>query len=86
MLLALEPLLIAGFSSRRRSLVNISTMTWNTTFGKEESLRYPSRLEKVLQRLRRVAEISLPTLEPVDEAEVRYTLFLARLYLTKSLG
>ncbi|CAO2655663.1 Nn.00g044660.m01.CDS01 [Neocucurbitaria sp. VM-36] len=62
-LLHLEPLITAGFISRRRSIVNISIATWNDTFGKEESLRYPSRLEQALRRLHNTVEISLPSLE-----------------------
>lgn len=62
MLSALEPLLTAGFLSRRRGIVNISIKTWNATFGQESSLRYPSRLEKALQRLRNTVEISVPSL------------------------
>lgn len=62
-LLHLEPLISAGFLSTRRSIVNISILTWNGTFGKEGSLRYPSRLEQALQRLRNSVELSLPSLE-----------------------
>ncbi len=36
----LEPLITAGFLSRRRSIVNISIRFWNDTFGKEETLRF----------------------------------------------
>ncbi|KAF2830661.1 hypothetical protein CC86DRAFT_343582 [Ophiobolus disseminans] len=66
-LLHLEPLITAGFVSRRRSIVNISIATWNKTFGKEESLRYPSRLEQALRQLRSTVDISLPSLEVRDE-------------------
>jgi hypothetical protein len=63
----LEPLITAGFVSRRRGIVNISIATWNKTFGQEESLRYPSRLEHALRRLRSAVELSLPSLEPREE-------------------
>ncbi|KAH7093306.1 Rap1-interacting factor 1 N terminal-domain-containing protein [Paraphoma chrysanthemicola] len=66
-LLHLEPLLTAGFVSRRRSIVNISIVTWNKTFGKEDSLRYPAHLEQALRRLRPTVEIVLPSLEPCEE-------------------
>jgi hypothetical protein len=69
-LLHLEPLITAGFVSRRRSIVNISIATWNKTFGQEESLRYPSRLEQALRRLRNTVELSLPSLQPQDEDAV----------------
>lgn len=59
--------MIAGFLSRRRSIVNIAIATWNNTFGKEESLRYPSRLEQALRRLRNTVAISLPSLEVRSE-------------------
>jgi hypothetical protein len=61
-LLHLESLVTSGFRSRRRSIVNISIATWNSTFGKEESLRYPPRLEQALRRLRNSVELSLPSL------------------------
>jgi hypothetical protein len=58
----LESLITAGFLSRRRSIVNVSIATWNNTFGKEDSLRYPPRLEQALRRLRNSVELSLPSL------------------------
>ncbi|KAF2468541.1 uncharacterized protein BDR25DRAFT_344263 [Lindgomyces ingoldianus] len=67
MLVVLEPLVTAGFSSRRLSIVNISITTWNATFGKEESLRYPSRLENILRRFHSTVNISLPSLSLKDE-------------------
>lgn len=63
MLITLEPLLTAGFSSRRRSIMNISAATWNATFGKEEDLQYPAILAKALLKLRGSVELSVPTLE-----------------------
>lgn len=69
-LLHLQPLITAGFVSRRRSIMNTSIMTWNKTFGKEESLRYPVRLEQALRRLRPTVEISLPSLEACEEDAV----------------
>ena len=50
--------------------MNTSIMTWNKTFGKEESLRYPVRLEQALRRLRPTVEISLPSLEACEEDAV----------------
>ncbi|KAF1940304.1 hypothetical protein EJ02DRAFT_513228 [Clathrospora elynae] len=63
LLLHLESLFTAGFSSRRRSIVNISITAWNATFGNEDTLRYPSRLEQALRRLGSTVEITLPSLE-----------------------
>ncbi|EUC36782.1 hypothetical protein COCCADRAFT_87285 [Bipolaris zeicola 26-R-13] len=62
-LLHLETLITAGFVSRRRSIVNISIETWNSTFGKEDSLQYPANLEQALRRLRGSVDLSLPSLE-----------------------
>ncbi|ORY04126.1 Rap1-interacting factor 1 N terminal-domain-containing protein [Clohesyomyces aquaticus] len=68
-LVVLEPIITAGFSSRRRGIVNASISAWNTTFGKEEALRYPVRLEHALQRLRGTVELCLPSLAPNADGE-----------------
>lgn len=69
-LLHLEPLITAGFVSRRRAIVSMSAATWNNTFGKEESLRYPPHLEQALRRLCRFVDLKLPSLEIQAEDEV----------------
>lgn len=56
--------------SRRRSIVNISIATWNKTFGKEDSLRYPTRLETLLRRLYKSVELKLPSLHVTDDDSV----------------
>lgn len=66
----LESLITSGFVSRRRSIVNTSITTWNQTFGKEDSLRYPPRLEAVLRRLHSTVELSLPSLDIDDDIVV----------------
>ncbi|RYO24050.1 hypothetical protein AA0111_g8896 [Alternaria arborescens] len=66
-LLHLQPMITAGFLSRRRSVVNLSIATWNATFGKEDSLRYPPRLEQSLRQLWHSVELSLPSLEVREE-------------------
>lgn len=71
LLTTLEPLLTAGFVSRRRGIVNISVRSWNATFGEESNLRYPSRLEKALQRLRSTVELSVPSLPFAVKINVR---------------
>ncbi|KAF2749778.1 hypothetical protein M011DRAFT_484473 [Sporormia fimetaria CBS 119925] len=63
LLSSLEPLLCAGFSSRRRRVVETSVKSWNSTFGKEEGLRYPAQLEKKLHRLSGAVELLAPSLE-----------------------
>lgn len=40
------------------------------TFGKEDSLRYPTRLEQALRRLHSTVDLSLPSLEARDEDAV----------------
>ncbi|KAL1594432.1 hypothetical protein SLS60_010192 [Paraconiothyrium brasiliense] len=65
-LLHLEPLVTSGFVSRRREIVDSSISTWNSTFGREKTLRYPPRLQKALRRLRSTVELSLPGLDIRD--------------------
>ncbi|KAI7082379.1 hypothetical protein KC356_g8426 [Hortaea werneckii] len=64
---ALEPLLVAGFSSPHKGIVNQCIGFWNDTFGTNESLECPSRLAKVLRVRAAEAEISLPGLSIDDE-------------------
>ncbi|CAI6320586.1 unnamed protein product [Periconia digitata] len=59
----LADLVIAGFVSRRRSIVNVSVSMWNSTFGKQESLKYPTELEDALQRLQPIFQLTLPSLK-----------------------
>ncbi|KAI0587966.1 Rif1-N domain-containing protein [Pyrenophora tritici-repentis] len=66
-LLQLESLMTTGFLSRRRSIVNVSIATWNRTFGKEDTLKYPLRLETALRLLRNNVELCLPSLEAREE-------------------
>ena len=60
LLRALEKLIVAGLSSRRRGIVNITLHLWNKTFGQQETLDLPSALEIALQRLATTAEVLLP--------------------------
>ncbi|KAL5451367.1 hypothetical protein PMIN06_006257 [Paraphaeosphaeria minitans] len=62
-LIHLEPLITSGFVSRRRGIIESSIAAWNATFGREQALRYPSRLEETLRQLRSTIELSLPGLE-----------------------
>ncbi|KAF1956993.1 hypothetical protein CC80DRAFT_411578 [Byssothecium circinans] len=59
----LEPLITAGFTSRRRGIVERTIATWNATFGKQDTLQYPAQLEQTLRRQRTTAHLSLPSLE-----------------------
>ena len=56
--------------SRRRRIVESSIATWNATFGKEQTLHYPPRLEEALRRLQGTVELSLPGLIVRDGFEV----------------
>ncbi|KAI7114848.1 hypothetical protein KC352_g34524, partial [Hortaea werneckii] len=63
---ALEPLLVAGFSSPHKGIVNQSIGFWNDTFGIDESLECPKTLAKVLRIRAAEADISLPGLSVDD--------------------
>ncbi|KAF2262681.1 hypothetical protein CC78DRAFT_569549 [Lojkania enalia] len=62
LLSALEHLIASGLSSRRWEIVKVTVATWNVTFGKEDSLQYPPRVEKAVQKLRGTVDLSLPSL------------------------
>ncbi|KAF2197514.1 hypothetical protein GQ43DRAFT_484083 [Delitschia confertaspora ATCC 74209] len=68
-LAALEPLITSGFLSRRRGIITESARAWNTTFGMEESLTYPSQLEMALRKLHKSVELSLPTFPNNDNEQ-----------------
>ncbi|KAF8468891.1 Rap1-interacting factor 1 N terminal-domain-containing protein [Kalaharituber pfeilii] len=65
----LTTLIASGLESRRKSIVNNTIKTWNTTFGAQKSLEYPSRVRIVMKKLRPVADINLPTF-PEDIEEI----------------
>ena len=74
LLKVLEPLLVAGFSSPHRTIVNQTIIYWNETFGSAESLDYPDKLESVLRARLADADISLPTFPESDDDRVPATL------------
>jgi len=63
---ALQGLLLAGLSSRHRTILNMSIGLWNSTFGLMNDVTYPETLRKALLRLASVTEIELQGL-PVGE-------------------
>ncbi|CAK3955960.1 Telomere length regulator rif1 [Lecanosticta acicola] len=67
---SLEPLLIAGLSSPSKDIVNKSLSFWNSTFGEEASLDYPSRIVPVLRARKAETEVRLPGLPDDNNAEV----------------
>jgi len=60
LLTLLQPLMVAGFVSPKRAIVNHTIAFWNECFGELDSLRYPSKLEKVLRAARNYVELGLP--------------------------
>jgi hypothetical protein len=73
LLTLLQPLMVAGFVSPKRAVVNRTIAFWNECFGELDSLRYPSKLEKVLRAARNYVELDLPEFpesapddEPID--------------------
>lgn len=60
MLRLLEPLILSGFQSKHRGVVNETIKMWNDTFGYLEFLDYPDGLRHYLQRLRSLVELRLP--------------------------
>ena len=59
---SLAPLLMAGFASRHRAIVNQSIYAWNSTFGLLNHLEYPEELRAILFRLSFETDIQLPGL------------------------
>lgn len=74
LLKAVEGLLVAGFSSPHKDVVNATILFWNDTFGNEQSLEYPPKLEKVLRARIEDADISLPTFPDTNEEGVSASL------------
>jgi hypothetical protein len=65
----LEALLSAGLNSKRKPIANSAITLWNTTFGTQSTLIYPTDVAKALARLRPVADLKLPTFPAAyDEA------------------
>ncbi|KAM0707791.1 hypothetical protein Q7P35_004440 [Cladosporium inversicolor] len=60
LLTLLQPLMVAGFVSPKLAVVNRTITFWNECFGQLDSLRYPSKLEKVLRAASNYVELDLP--------------------------
>jgi len=60
LLTLLQPLMVAGFVSPSRAVVNCTIAFWNECFGEQDTLRYPSNLENVLRAARPYVELGLP--------------------------
>ena len=67
-LFSIQVLIVAGFRSRHKPVVNEAIIMWNSTFGAEDTLEYPKDLKTILQKLRSLTELRLPNL-PESNAE-----------------
>ncbi|KAJ6262313.1 hypothetical protein Dda_3120 [Drechslerella dactyloides] len=54
-------LVAAGFESKSQENVITMIEFWNKTFGIQENLEYPARVRTAINKLRRFADIKLPT-------------------------
>ncbi|KAI9715454.1 MAG: hypothetical protein M1812_005930 [Candelaria pacifica] len=73
LLKTLEELVACGLSSRRRVILTASIKYWNSTFGQEEALLYPAKVQSALAKLRSVAEIQLPTFPETSQDQATET-------------
>ena len=69
-LLSIQELMVASFRSRHKSIVSESIAMWNNTFGIEDTLEYPKDLRLILQKLRCVTVLRLPSFPEQDGGEV----------------
>lgn len=58
-------LILAGFCSHYRAVVESTIGAWNVTLGQVDSIRYPQKLASVLKRLQSHVRLVLPTF-PAD--------------------
>lgn len=80
---ALESLLVAGFSSPHRDVVNKTIVFWNDSFGQQASLEYPSKLGSVLRTRSEDAHIELPTFPETDDGPASLPQFYGFLSQTE---
>ena len=69
-LFSIQDLVVAGFRSRHKAVVNESIIMWNNTFGGEATLDYPKDLKTILQKLRPMTELRLPNFTESNGEEV----------------
>ncbi|KAK5124935.1 hypothetical protein LTR85_001125 [Meristemomyces frigidus] len=67
LLRALQPLVVAGFSSPHKAIVNQTIVFWNASFGCQDTLEYPPELEKVLRARAAETDLALPSFPDSDE-------------------
>ncbi|KAL8679813.1 MAG: hypothetical protein Q9186_003929 [Xanthomendoza sp. 1 TL-2023] len=71
----LQDLVISGFRSRHKRVVNEWITTWNQTFARAETLEYPPSLRIVLKKLRPTIDIELPGFVDEEESEIMSSPF-----------
>lgn len=69
-LFSIQELVVAGFRSRHKAVVNEAIVMWNSTFGGEGTLEYPEELRNILRKLRPITELRLPNFPELDGEEV----------------
>lgn len=69
-LFSIHELVVAGFRSRHKAVVNKAIVMWNSTFGGQDTLEYPEDLRTILQKLRSMTELRLPNFPALDSEEV----------------
>jgi hypothetical protein len=60
----------SGLESRRKIIANATVELWNSTFGAQQALDYPTKVKYALQRLRPIVDLQLPTFPESTEDEV----------------
>lgn len=73
----LEPLLMAGFSSPSKTIVNATIAFWNSSFARQEQLDYPPKLFPVLRARQAQTDLMLPGFPrpQVDVESVNFPAF-----------
>lgn len=69
-LIVVQDLLVAGFRSRHKAIVNATITTWNETFAREDALEYPAALRTVFTKLRPMVDLELPGFINDEKTEV----------------
>lgn len=67
---ALGPLVVAGFSSPQKAIVNQTIVFWNASFGCQEMLEYPAQLERLLRAWATETDLVLPNFPEGDNEDV----------------
>ena len=69
-LFGIQELVVSGFRSRHKAVVNESIVMWNSTFGLEGALEYPEDLRNILQKLGSMTDLRLPNFPESNGEEV----------------